>query len=90
MASSSEHLPVDRTQLLWGVALFAAGIGVFFRIPQVMPQLAAIDAFKSSMGFVRGSFYLLGILLVMGGGRKLIQQYRRFKGHRPDGDETAR
>jgi len=28
-----------RLQLIWGVLLVAAGVGLFFRIPQVMPQI---------------------------------------------------
>lgn len=62
-------------QLIWGGALVLAGFGVFYRIPQVVPQIETIDYFKSSIWFIRICFYLLGALLVYGGGRKLFTYY---------------
>jgi uncharacterized membrane protein HdeD (DUF308 family) len=62
-------------QLIWGVALCLAGIGVFFRIPQVMPQIEKIEYFSSVMFFIRFSFYLIGILLVAGGIKKIYHNY---------------
>jgi hypothetical protein len=29
----------NRFQLVWGIMLAAAGLGVFYRIPQVMPKI---------------------------------------------------
>jgi hypothetical protein len=66
-------------QLIWGGLLVAAGIGVFFRIPQVMPKLKTIEYFSSVIWFIYICFYLLGILLIMGGTRKIWQNYRRLK-----------
>lgn len=63
-------------QLIWGVALLAAGVGVFFRIPQVMPDIEKIEYFASSIFFIRFCFYLLGVLLIGGGAKKV---YRHFK-----------
>jgi hypothetical protein len=75
---------MDRTkihlQLIWGGLLVLAGIGVFFRIPQVMPRIEAIESFSSAIWFIYICFYLLGILLIIGGGRKLYDNYRRLKG----------
>ncbi len=67
-------------QLIWGGLLVLAGIGVFFRIPQVMPQIKAIESFSSAIWFIYICFYLLGILLIIGGGRKLYDNYRKLKG----------
>lgn len=61
-------------QLVWGVALFLAGVGVFFRIPQVMPKVEKIEYFSSVIPFVRFCFYVMGALLV-GGGLKKIYNY---------------
>ena len=67
------------TQIIWGVALVLAGAGVFFRIPQVMPKIEKIEWFSSSLFFVRFCFYLLGILLVAGGSKKIYHHYRKLK-----------
>ena len=63
--------------MVWGGALILAGIGVFFRIHQVMPKIAQIEQFSSAMVFIRMSFYILGILLVVGGSKKIYDNYPR-------------
>ena len=63
-------------QLIWGILLLFAGIGVFFRIPQVMPEVKKIEHFTPYMVFIYFCFYLLGVLLIVGGGRKV---YRYIK-----------
>ena len=65
-------------QLFWGIALCLAGIGVFFRIPQVMPQVKSIPQFMNAIGFIYFSFYLLGTLLVIGGVKKLHDDYKKY------------
>jgi hypothetical protein len=62
-------------QLVWGILLVLAGIGVFYRIPQVMPQIEKIEQFSSVMFFIRFCFYLLGILLIGGGLKKIYNNY---------------
>jgi hypothetical protein len=66
-------------QFIWGAALFLAGIGVFFRIPQVMPQIKAIAQFADVIGFIYFCFYLLGILLIGGGIKKLTNTYKEYR-----------
>ena len=61
----------DVVQLVWGAALVLAGLGVFVRIPQVMPKIASIEHFSSGMFLVRLCFYLLGLMLIAGGGKKI-------------------
>jgi hypothetical protein len=61
----------NKIQLIWGVALLVVGIAVFFRVSQVMPQLAQIRQFESVLIFIRISFYLIGFILVGGGLRKI-------------------
>ena len=67
-------------QLVWGGLLVLAGIGVFFRIPQVMPRIKAIESFSSAIWFIYICFYLLGILLIMGGAKKIYENFRKLKG----------
>ena len=69
-------------QLVWGGLLVLAGIGVFFRIPQVMPKIKAIEYFSSAIWFIYLCFYLLGSLLILGGGRKIYENYRKLKNNR--------
>ena len=61
----------SKFQFIWGVLLVLAGIGVFFRIPQVMPEIKKIEQFASFIYFIYFCFYLLAILLIAGGGRKV-------------------
>ncbi len=64
-------------QLIWGVALLFMGLGVFLRIPQVMPKIQEIGHYASAMPYIRFSFYLLGILLVGGGIKKILGNYQQ-------------
>ena len=60
-------------QIIWGIALVLAGIGVFYRIPEVMLRIEKIDQFASGTFFMRFSFYILGILLIGGGSKKVYE-----------------
>ncbi len=60
-----------KIQLIWGAALVMAGLGVFYRIPQVMPKVSEIAFFAGAPGIVKFCFYVLGFLLVYGGGKKI-------------------
>ena len=63
-------------QMIWGGILVMAGLGVFYRIPQVMPRIVQMDAFANALPLIRFCFYFLGVLLVYGGGRKLYENYK--------------
>ena len=67
-------------QIIWGVALVLAGIGVFYRIPQVAPRIAAIEQFAPIMTFVKFSFYFMGALLIGGGAKKLYDNWLKADG----------
>jgi hypothetical protein len=69
----------NKTKIVWGVILTLAGIGVFFRIPQVMPKIARIEYFASFIYYIRFCFYLLGVLLIWGGLKRIIENYRKLK-----------
>ena len=71
-------------QLVWGIALLLAGLGVFYRIPQVMPRIEKIGQFSSVLFYIRFCFYLLGILLVAGGAKKIFDNYTQSEKTKPD------
>lgn len=52
-------------QLVWGLALILVGVGVFFKVEQVQPQVVG-----------RICLYIIGVILIGGGIRKL---YAHFK-----------
>jgi cobalamin biosynthesis protein CobD/CbiB len=67
----------SKFQLIWGILLLLVGIGVFFRIPQVMPEIKKIEHFAKYLLFIYFCFYLIGILLIVGGGRKIYSYFKR-------------
>jgi hypothetical protein len=80
--NNNQKDPVDKRkstlQVIYGIALTLAGIGVFYRIPQVMPKIEQIKQFSSMIGFIRFSLYLMGVLLVGGGLKKIIVNYKKL------------
>ena len=68
---------VNQVQVVWGVALVLAGLGVFYRIPQVMPNIEQIPKFAAASGFIRFCFYFIGVFLIGGGCKKLFGEYRK-------------
>jgi hypothetical protein len=72
--------PKNNFQLIYGVALVLAGLGVFYRIPQVMPKIVAMEQFSSTKPFLYVCFYLIGIILVGGGIKKIRKHIKDAKG----------
>lgn len=66
-------------KIIWGIALLAAGIGVFFRIPEVIPRVEKIKQFSSVIVFIRFCFYFLGIMLIGGGTKRIYDNYQKLK-----------
>lgn len=60
-------------QLLWGIVLVLVGIAVFIRISQVMPRLEEMGQFG---WFSRFGLYLMGIILLGGGIKKIIAYFQ--------------
>ncbi|MBW1940125.1 MAG: hypothetical protein JRI28_01885, partial [Deltaproteobacteria bacterium] len=58
-------------QIVWGIALVLAGIGVFYMIPQKMAQIEKIEQYSSALALIRFCFYLIGVLLIGGGSKKI-------------------
>jgi hypothetical protein len=70
------HKKSDQVQLVWGIVLILAGLGVFYRIPQVMPKIVEISIFAEASGIVRFCFYFMGVFLIGGGCKKVIHFFR--------------
>ncbi|MBW1836809.1 MAG: hypothetical protein JRI99_07635 [Deltaproteobacteria bacterium] len=71
-------------QRVWGVMLVLAGVGVFFRIPQVMPKIEKIEQFSSVLFFIQFCFYFIGVLLIGGGSKKIYDSYQKIEGRNPN------
>ena len=66
-------------QLVWGLLLVMAGVGLFFRIPQVMPQIRQIEYFSGVIPFIYFCMYFMAVFLIAGGGRKIYLNLRNLK-----------
>lgn len=73
-------------QTVWGIALLLAGVGVFVRIPQVIPRIVSLDPYAALGPYIRFCFYLIGCCLIVGGGKKLITALKRHRA----GEDTDR
>ena len=71
-------------QMVWGILLVLFGVGVFFRVHQVMPQIKEIEFFSSATVFIRFCFYLIGILLIGGGGKKIYDNCYKSENDNPE------
>jgi len=76
-------------QLIWGVLLVLAGIGLFFRIPQLMPGIKEIEQFAPFIYFIYFCFYLVAVLLIAGGARKAYTYLRQANGKNSHGEENV-
>ena len=56
-----------KIRFYYGIVLIAVGLGVFYRIPQVMPQIETIEFFKQKIILVKLCFYILGLFLILAG-----------------------
>lgn len=63
------------SQILWGIALLLMGLGVFIRIPQVMPNIEKMEQFKSVLPFIKFCLYFMGAFLSVAGIKKIYDQY---------------
>lgn len=60
-------------QLVYGIVLIGVGIGVFLKVPYVMPKVVAINYFANATLIIEFSFYFLGGLLVLAGAKKIFK-----------------
>lgn len=79
----------SKLQLTWGILLVLAGVGLFFRIPQLMPGIKKIEQFAAFIYFIYFCFYLLAVLLIVGGGRKVYTYLKQSKGNNSHTEENV-
>jgi hypothetical protein len=70
-------------QLVWGLLLVTAGVGLLFRIPEVMPQIRQIESFSGAIPFIYFCMYFIAVFLIAGGGRKLYLHGRSLLSKSP-------
>jgi hypothetical protein len=70
-------------QIIYGVLLLLAGVGLFFRIPQVVESM---ESYRSSLQFFRICLYIIGCLLVGGGIKKIHINYKQLTGKNKNGE----
>lgn len=69
--------PPSTLQMVYGFLLAAAGIGIFVRFDQVIPpKLGQFQTVAGAMWFIRFCFYLMGIILIGGGARKIAHYFK--------------
>ena len=78
-----------RFQIVWGLLLLMAGIGVFIRVPQVMPTIETIETFSGLGLYIRFCFYLIGVMLIGGGAKKIYINYRALSADKRRTDPKA-
>lgn len=78
----------DTIQLIWGIVLIGAGIGIFFAMPGKMAQLQRAGHTGFFILVTRLCFYLIAILLMGGGVKKVYSNYVGKMGN-ADGDSKG-
>jgi hypothetical protein len=77
----------SRLQLAWGVLLVMTGIGLFFRIPEVIPQIRQIEYFIGVIPFIYFCFYFMAVFLIGGGTKKIYRHYKEAIGSCRNADD---
>lgn len=60
----------------YGIIIVAVGLGVFYRIPQVILQVETIEFFRQKLFLVKSCFYFLGGLLLLAGCIRIYKNYK--------------
>jgi len=70
-----EKATSNTVQLIWGIALALAGVGMLLRIPEVMPRVETIAQFAPVSPFIRFCFYFMALILIGGGLKKIMAHF---------------
>lgn len=73
----------NSAQLVWGVLLLLAGLGVFYMTPQKMREIEKIEHFSSYIPFIWFCLYFMSAMLVGGGIKKIYNNYWQVKNKNP-------
>jgi hypothetical protein len=69
----------NKLRFIYGIILVAVGLGVFYRVPQVMPQLETIEFFAQKTLIVKIALYVLGLFLILAGGIRINKSRKSQK-----------
>jgi hypothetical protein len=60
-------------QMIWAAALILMGVAIFFRVPVVVEKMAGAFDTNTGLYFFRFSFYLIAVILIGGGLKKIVK-----------------
>ena len=69
----------NKLRFIYGIILVAVGLGVFYRVPQVMPQIESIEIFARNSLIVKFVLYILGLFLILAGGIRINISRKSWK-----------
>ena len=64
---------------MWGILLILMGIAFFFQIPQVILKAKTIESFAAGIGFVYFCLYLIDLILIVGGAKKIYANLKKLR-----------
>jgi len=64
--------------LIYGILLVLMGLMLFVQAPQVMERIVQIEYYAPIKWFIRIIIYLIAVMLVVGGGRKIYDNYKKL------------
>lgn len=64
--------------LIYGILLSLMGLMLFVQAPQVMERIVRIEYYAPIKWFIRIIIYLIAVMLVVGGGRKIFDNYKKL------------
>jgi hypothetical protein len=65
-------------QLIWGVLLTLMGLALLLRSPQVTGRIIQIEYYAPVKWVIRIILYLIGLMLIGGGSRKIYTNYKNI------------
>ena len=69
-------------QLVWGILLTLMGIAFFLKIPEIITNAKTIETFGAGIGFVYFCLYMIDLILVVGGVKKIYANLKELKKQR--------
>ena len=65
--------------VVWGALLLLMGVLLFIQVPQVMERITQIEYHRFIVWFIRIIIYIIALLLIGGGARKIYEHYKYLK-----------
>ena len=62
--------------MIWGILLTLMGVALFLQVPQVMERIAQIEYYAAVNWFIRIIVYLIAVMLIGGGAKKIYDNFR--------------